>query len=84
MVGGVQAALRWSPRRAFQAYQLCALNCLDSYFLTHFGLEVLQLDLIADDCVGLSHILGVYFVVGMLAVDDLAVGCEEVLVDVLV
>ena len=72
----VQLGLRWSPRRASRACQLSSWSCLHILILTHFSLEVLELYLIADDGVGLSHILGVDFMVGLLGVDDLGVGGE--------
>lgn len=80
----VQLVLRWSLRRASRAYRLSSWSCLDLLLNTYFGLEILELDLIADDCVGLGHILGIDFVVCVFGVNDLGVGREEVLIDVLV
>lgn len=81
---GVRLGWKWSPRRASRAYRLCAWSCLRLLWLTHLGLQVLELYLIADDGVGLCHVLRIDFIVGVLGVGDLGVGGEEVLVDVLV
>lgn len=76
--------MRWSPHIVSRVYRLSSWSYLNTLLLTHFGLQIFKLYFIADDGVGLGHVLGVNFVMYVLGVNDLSVGGEEVLVDVLV
>ncbi len=80
----VQLGWRWSPRRASPACRSFSWSCLAKQLRTHFGLEVLELDLVADSCVGLCDILGVDPGLRAVGVGYLRVRREQVLVDVLV